>query len=87
MYWAYYILAGLHFVLTGYSNSEMQRMNRNLVINAFIQCGPSSSTAISESSTAISSTISSSNPVLSTNKYLGFKVRLASIHYYVYEKY
>ena len=35
------------------------------------------------SSTAILSTLVSSNPVSSTNKYLDFKVRLASIHYFL----
>ena len=29
------------------------------------------------------STLGSSNPVSSTNKYLGFKVRLPSIHYFL----
>ena len=45
-----------------------------------------SSTAISSTailSTAVSSTLGSSNPVSSTNKYLDFKVRLASIHYFL----
>ena len=45
------------------------------------QYGPGSSTAIS--STAVLSTLNSSNPVSSTNKYLDFKVRLASIHYFL----
>ena len=35
------------------------------------------------SSSAISSTSGSSTPVSSTNKYLDFKVRLASIHYFL----
>ena len=42
---------------------------------------PGSSTAIS--SVAVSFTLGSSNPLLSTNKYLDFKVRLASIHYFL----
>ena len=42
---------------------------------------PGLSTAIS--STAVSSTLGSSNPVSSTNKYLDFEVRLASIHYFL----
>ena len=33
-------------------------------------------------STAVSSTLGSSTPVTSTNRYLDFKVRLTSIHYY-----
>ena len=41
---------------------------------------PGSYTAIS--STAVLSTLGLSNPVSSTNKYLDFKVRLASIHFY-----
>ena len=41
---------------------------------------PGSYNAIS--STAVLSTLGSSNPVSSTNKYLDFKVRLASIHYF-----
>ena len=43
-----------------------------------VRFGP---TAIS--STAVLSTLGSSNPVSSTNKYLDFKVRLASIHYFL----
>ena len=42
---------------------------------------PGSYTAIL--STAVLSTLGLSNPVLSTNKYLNFKVRLASIHYFL----
>ena len=42
--------------------------------------GPGSSTAIS--STAVSSSLGSSNPVSSANKYLDFKVRLTSICYF-----
>ena len=48
---------------------------------------PGSSTAISStaiSSTTVSSTLGSSNPISSTNKYLDCKVRLASIHYFLY---
>ena len=42
--------------------------------------GPGSSTAIL--STAVSSTLGSSKPVSSTNKYLDFKVRLVSMHHF-----
>ena len=45
---------------------------------SFHSFGPGLSTAIL--SIAVSSTLGSSNPVSSTNKYLDFKVRLASIH-------
>ena len=48
---------------------------------SFHSFGPGLSTAIS--STAVSSTLGSSNPVSSTNKYLDSKVRLASIHYFL----
>ena len=42
--------------------------------------GPGLSTAVS--STLGSSTLGSSTPVLSTNRYLDFKVRLTSIRYF-----
>ena len=48
---------------------------------SFHSFGPGLSTAIS--STAVSSTLGSSNPVSFTNKYLDFQVRLDSIHYFL----
>ena len=51
------------------------------ILSAAILSAAISSTAVS--STAVSSTAVSSKRISSTNKYLDFKVRLASMHYFL----